>query len=224
MKLTIFLIIMLFQFYTYISLAQCGSTLNCPIDKKYNYIFCNSTTNQIMSKCSVNPNAEIEPWSVMKITLPVCLNFYDSGPSRVEMQTMTGGYQDVFRKEYVQDELNKAAFSWNCLCGKENLPCSSKINVYFMYRPQDFPPNPSSTVARLSPVVSGNTCQSKVNKNCNDQLDQQTIIRINNCKEFTGTDPSNSKKKKFFINDKYFDDNPNYFEDNFYDDQRPIIY
>ncbi|HRP03120.1 MAG TPA: hypothetical protein PLE30_10785 [Candidatus Kapabacteria bacterium] len=178
MKLTIFSIITFFQFYTYISLAQCGSTLNCPINKQYNYIFCNSATNQMMSKCSVNPKAEITPWSVMKITLPVCLNFCDSGPSRVEMQIFTGGYQDVFKKEYVQDELNKAAFSWNCLCGKENLPCSSKINVYFMDRPQDFLPNPNSTVARLSPVVSASTCQSRVNKNCSDPLDKQEAVSL----------------------------------------------
>lgn len=93
----------------YTTFAQCGTNISCPPNKKYNYKFCNSSANAILDKCSDNPLSEHLPWKILKTPLPVCLRFCESGPASVQVQIQTGGYSDVFKREYVQEDLNKAA-------------------------------------------------------------------------------------------------------------------
>lgn len=60
-----------------------------------------------------------------------------------------------------------------------------------------------------------------MNKPCSEPFSNQTYIKFNNSKDFTKVEPNNPRKKKFFINEKFFDDNPDYF-DTFDDDEQTV--
>lgn len=88
------------------------------------------------------------------------------------------------------------------------------MNFKFSSDPKDFPTGAEFTTAKAEFFVGSNTCATKCNKNCTDA--DSPMIRINNSEAFTGVKGTDKKKKKkFFINNEYFNTDPNYLINNF---------
>lgn len=186
----------------------------CPQNKKYNYTVCNFSTNKIQRICSDSPNSLQAPLYPMKANLPVCLDFIDDeGPSEVTQLTTTGLELVIYQKSKILQDLNNSTKMWNCLCNKENDACACTISIKFTSNPSDFGGNnPVSDILGQCQFRMGSGCTTTCGPGVGNNV---TKIYLNNTSNFTGSLNSNinGERKKFFVNDFYFDQNINYLDD-----------
>ncbi len=205
MKTIFFLFIIFFiQNLGFLHADDCGVVTNCP-NKKYQYYFCIS--GKLVKQCSNNPLSEPNP--PMKADYPVCLRFYNgnsdaAGPEEIIMKSPTGADLQVYRRDWNNDDGNKAAYELNCICGKQSEPCLCEIYYFFSSNRNDFLPNPKSTIARAFLVVSGSTCKTY----CGGE--NEAVIKLNNAIEFTNSKPLEKRKRKFFYNDKKIEEDSDF--------------
>lgn len=193
---------------------ECNKPKECP-PKLYPYYFCNG--DKIVAICStdpnINPNLEDYPEFNMpvKINLPICLTFVNSGPDTGIVNLCIPGRcvngHLVYKKSDMQSQINQVMKRINCLCDKENEPCQCNIKVKFSNNRLDFVDDydPSSNMLKMwskkndPNILNPNDCSL----NC-----ENITIYLNNSDEFTGRgeyNPNNPKHlRKFFVIDDYF--------------------
>ncbi len=187
---------------------DCGQNTVCT-DKKYKYMFCKqndwSSESTLYRICADDPFSLEPEYIPLTPPMPICVSF-DMNSLKCDEYKMgkpTGGNQYlVFKKSLVVQECNNAVYDWLCLCGLENEPCKCEVKVMFSDEEILFPAN-SDIIARsrIYWFNSENECELSC---------QYTYIAFNNTKEFTGTDPDNCLKEKFFINDYFFQEDETY--------------
>jgi hypothetical protein len=130
-NLICYIIILIIEFSAVFS-EDCGTVTNCP-NKRYPYTMCSDNNNGMwLYLCTENPRDPNlhPPYTPYTVFLPICVDIQMmSIPSEIKMPNRTGGEIKVFDINYAIDELNKAAFLWNCLCGKEKDNCQCEILV-----------------------------------------------------------------------------------------------
>ncbi len=215
MKLKFLNILIITIFYSYLLMAQepCGENTLCP-QKKYPYFFCNpKDKGRIMSCCVFDPiNEHCEGFendypNVRKMNLPICAKFIDSGPETATSTFCKDGcsIKTSYHKTDFSDDMEKAIYRWNCLCGYQDSPCSCTISIKFSNEPDKFSnyknhPSDNSLYRHNPP----NSDQINPNEKCSIDCDKITIY-LNQCTDFTLSDDPN-KYRNFFINDKLLDD------------------
>jgi Secretion system C-terminal sorting domain/Matrixin len=184
----------------------CGQPTNCP-NKEYSYTVYSPSEGKLVQKCLRDPQSSSDP--VMKAELPICLIFETSAPEIVSVgNASNGNILEVYRRSDIgQDELN-AEDAWNCLCNTMPPPCACEIKYKFSDDINDFAPTPEKTVGRAQMSVSAS--RSKCQTYC-EGSSSPSIICLNNTKEWTGSESHvGLKSDKFFVNDSYLLNDPNY--------------
>ena len=185
----------------------------CPQNKKYRYTVCNFSTNSTQQICTDSPNSLQAPLYPMKANLPICLDFIDSGPIEVTQVTATGLEIVIYQKSKILQDLNNSTKMWNCLCNKDNEPCACTISIKFTSNAKDFlGNNPVEKILGQCQYRIGNGCITACGPGMGNNV---TKIYLNNTEKFTGSKDANGKgeRKKFFVNDYYFDQDINYLND-----------
>ncbi len=194
---------------------ECTQPIVCP-PKPYPYYFCNGKGKVIVS-CSIDPNDNPDEWTKdeynqpLRINLPICLVFEDSGPDLVKVsgctETMCYEPRPVYRKSDMLSQLQQTQKRINCLCNKENDSFSCSIKVRFSEQRIDFKyPNTqlSTSSIKLYKTNDINVLNSDCSVNC-----ENSEILLNNTEEFTlKSYRENNEYSQFYVIDDYFYSDP----------------
>lgn len=201
-KFFIFLsIIIIIQYsnYSILRAEDCGITTNCP-SMKYAYHLCNTTTNETIVECIEDLSQLPSGYTVLTLPLPICVIWeYDENmPSEYTIGNETHYNAKVFKNQYSVIECMETPYIWNCLCGRQNDPCTCTLKVKLSDDYEDFTDewwerDVAETIAAAR--IPWSNCEI----NC-----KSSEINFNNTVEFTGAAPeSEYKYRNFFINDEY---------------------
>ena len=117
---------------------ECGDEINCP--GKHPFRFCDSLGN-IETFCAYDPYDFSETlfdseykYPLKMNAIPLCLAFDGSGPDKIgvsccdnfECQTAL-----IYNKTDFENDMEKAEYEWNCICGFQDDACRCTVTVGF---------------------------------------------------------------------------------------------
>lgn len=194
-KFNILFMILIVINTTEIICQTCGSTVYCPPGIKYPFYICdfNSPVPKIPVICAEDPynipgfQGYGKDYAIRRISLPIC---FDIDLTTIPEEVAMPLNNVVFSKNKAVEEINRAAFSWNCICGKENEPCSCSIKVKFSDLEEDFQFDGKLAYAKTKATFPA----------CNIKCGESFII-FNNTTSFRKDAAGNVNR--FFINDDF---------------------
>jgi|GEM_PF-6247720 len=198
MKKIIFLLVLILTNNSLIcqNPTPCGQYLDCSNDKTA-HRYC--TENGIQTKCVQNPYTTEwgHPLRIPEGSMPICLNFINSGPESVYGTWGCESCHDLvvaYLKSDFESDMNWSLDDWLCLCGLEDDACQCEIDIEFSDIADNFE-NPSIS-------TSNNTLDMNpkniVNNNC--EIDCSKLkIYLNYTEEFCGIKDASDDFDHFFV-------------------------
>lgn len=220
MKMSIFFTILICLNFSNILLSQepsnkpleeCNKPLVC-LPKPYLYYFCNGE-GKIIVVCSSEPNSNTDPWTQddfkkpVRINLPICLTFVDSGPEIISVEGCTENRcytpRPVYRKSDMLSQLQQAQKRINCLCNKENDSCLCTVKVKFSSNDLDFQ-DPFSQPSSSSIKVFKRQADGIINSDCSLNC-ENLFLYLNDTEKYTRKSYNeDGVYSQFFVIDEYF--------------------
>lgn len=155
----------------------CGDPIYCDPAIKYPYIQCFGKTAKIV--CSDSP-LTLNP-KIIFAKMPICLDIvWKDSPGTIKLPT-TIGEEIVFDNSTFANDVMTALYDWNCICGKQNTPCSQgcRMKIRFISNEKEllYKNDPAQADSKWS-FPHGTT-------NCTFDC-AKSEIRMNNTKGFKG--------------------------------------